>query len=68
MVDGANAAIRRRVFMKCADYAIRKAEQGAGLADARGSEIDMEILQTFNRVLTAWSNLRAELKRRGGES
>ncbi|MBR1153149.1 hypothetical protein [Bradyrhizobium sp. JYMT SZCCT0428] len=68
VVDGANAAIRRRIFVKSADYAIRRAEQGAGLRDARGSEIDKEIFQLCNRVITAWSSLRAELKRRGGAS
>ena len=59
MVDAANATARRRIFMKCAADSIRKAEQGAGLRDARGSEIDREILQTLGQVIKTWSDLRA---------
>jgi hypothetical protein len=40
MVESANAANRRRYFLRCAADCIRKAEQGAGLRDARGREIE----------------------------
>jgi ParB-like chromosome segregation protein Spo0J len=53
----ANAAIRRRVFFNCAESARRKAEQGAGLRDADGSEIDSEILAAIESVIKAWSEL-----------
>lgn len=64
MIEAANAANRKRVFMRCASTAIFKAEQGAGLRDAKGPEIDSEIIKTLDRVIRVWSDLRAELRLR----
>lgn len=64
MVDTASVTNRRRVFLRCAADSIRKAKQGAGLRDARGSEIDREVLQTLGQIIKAWTDLRAELKQR----
>jgi hypothetical protein len=55
---------RRKVFMRCASDAIRKAQQGAGLIDAEGSEIDDEVLDTLKRVIEAWTTLRDTLEKR----
>ena len=63
-IEAANAANRRRVFIKCAVRSISEAEQGAGLRDARGPEIDSEVLQTLRRVIKAWNDLHVELMRR----
>jgi hypothetical protein len=45
-IDGASAANRWRVFMKCAED-----EQGGGLCDAKSPEIDDEILRTLGEQL-----------------
>jgi hypothetical protein len=58
------AANRRRVFMQCVSDSVRKAEQGAGLVDALGEEIDDEILNEFDRLIEVWSKLRAEMVKR----
>jgi hypothetical protein len=63
----AAATGRRRVFLRCAEDAIRKAEQGAGLKDAKESEIDEEILMTLDKVIKAWTSLRDEILNRKGE-
>ena len=53
-----DAVNRRRVFDRCAADVVRKAEQGAGLIEAIGTEIDNEILETLDRVIDAWTTLR----------
>jgi hypothetical protein len=58
----ANAAIRRRVFFNCAESARRKAEQGAGLRDADGSEIDSEILAAIESSCTATTSTTGSFK------
>lgn len=57
----------RRVFMRCAEDAVRKAEQGAGLKYVKASEIDDEILMTLENVIKAWTSLRDEILNRKGE-
>lgn len=66
VVDDAAATVRRRVFLRCAEDAIRKAEQGAGLKDAKRSEIDEEILVSLNKVVEVWTSLRDEILNRKG--
>lgn len=67
-VDEAVAAIdRRRVFLRCAEDAARKAEQGAGLRDAKKSDINDEILTALQSVINAWVSLRDEILKRKGE-
>jgi hypothetical protein len=67
VIDEAAATVRRRVFLRCAEDTVRKAEQGAGLRDAKRSEIDDEILVTLERVIKAWTVLRDEILNRKGE-
>lgn len=67
LVEVAAATGRRRVFLRCAEDAVRKAEQGAGLRDAKKSEIDDEILATLESVIKAWVSLRDEILNRKGE-
>jgi hypothetical protein len=55
----------RRVFMRCAEDAVRKAEQGAGLKFVK--EIDDEILMTLEKVIEAWTSLRDEILNRKGK-
>jgi hypothetical protein len=64
MIDAASAATRRRVFLRCAADVIRKAQQGAGLRDARGPEIDREVMKILGQVIKVWTDLRTELKQR----
>ena len=64
LVAAAEATARRRVFMHCAENALRKAEQGAGLKFAKKSEIDDEILATLEKVIEAWTALRDEILNR----
>jgi hypothetical protein len=64
MEDEAAATGRRRVFLRCAENAVRKAEQGAGLKYAKESEIDDEILMTLEKVIKAWTDLRDEILNR----
>lgn len=66
MINEAAATVRRRVFLRCAEDAIRKAEQGAGLKDAKRSEIDEEILASLNKVVEVWTSLRDEILNRKG--
>jgi hypothetical protein len=66
-IDGAAATVRRRVFMRCAADTIRKAEQGAGLRDAKGEEIDDEIMTTLNSIVRAWTRLRDKLQAVAGD-
>jgi hypothetical protein len=66
LIEEAAAAGRRRVFLRCAEDAVRKAEQGAGLKDAKESEIDDEILMTLENVIKAWTSLRDEISKRKG--
>jgi hypothetical protein len=63
----AAATGRRRVFLRCAEDAVRKAEQGAGLKDAKEPEIDDEILMALEKVIKAWTCLRDEILNRKGE-
>ena len=67
LVAEAEATGRRRIFLRCAEDAARKAEQGAGLKDARESEIDDEILMTLEKVIKAWTSLREEILNRKGK-
>lgn len=62
------AVTRRRVFKQCVADVVRKVQQGAGLVDALGSEIDDEILAEFDRVIEAWAKLRAEMVKRKEEN
>jgi hypothetical protein len=64
MEEAAAATGRRRVFLRCAETAVRKAEQGAGLKYAKESEIDDEILMTLEKVINAWTNLHDEILNR----
>ena len=64
LVNAAAATMRKRVFLRCAESAIRKAEQGAGLRDAKRGEIDSEIWETLNRVIKTWTKLRDEISKR----
>lgn len=61
MEELAAATGRRRVFLRCAETAVRKAEQGAGLKYAKESEIDDEILVTLEKVIKAWTDLRDKI-------
>ena len=63
-----NAVNRRRVFDRCAADVIRKAEQGAGLIDASGLEIDDEVLATLDRVINIWTALRDTLIERRNDN
>lgn len=67
LVAEAAATGRRRVFLRCAEDVVRKAEQGAGLKDAKESEIDDEILVTLENVIKAWTVLRDEILNRKGK-
>lgn len=67
LIEDAAATNRRRVFLRCAEDALRKAEQGAGLKDAKQSEIDEEILASLNKVVEAWTSLRDEILNRKGK-
>jgi hypothetical protein len=64
MIEAANATNRKAVFMRIAENSIRRAQQGAGLRDAKASEIDDEIMLVLNGVIRVWSELRTDLKRR----
>lgn len=63
----AAATGRRRVFLRCAEDVVRKAEQGAGLRDAMKSEIDDEILTALEKVIEVWTSLRDEILNRKGK-
>jgi hypothetical protein len=67
LANEAAATGRRRVFLRCAEDSFRKAEQGAGLKDAKESEIDDEILEALENVIEAWTSLRDEILNRKGE-
>lgn len=67
LIEEAAATGRRRVFLRCAEDVVRKAEQGAGLKDAKESEIDDEILMTLESVIKAWVSLRDEILNRKGK-
>jgi hypothetical protein len=54
----------KRVFMRCAADAIRKAEQGAGLAHLKGAEIDDEIVSVLSNVVAAWTKLLEDVRSR----
>jgi hypothetical protein len=66
LAEQAAATMRRRVFLRCASDAVRKAKQGAGLRDAKGSEIDLEILMSIREVCDAWRELHDEVYARTG--
>lgn len=66
LIEDAAATNRRRVFLRCADDVLRKAEQGAGLKEAKEPEIDDEILVTLDKVINAWIGLREEILNRKG--
>jgi hypothetical protein len=61
MAEEAAATGRRRIFLRCAEDAARKAEQGAGLKDAKASEIDDVIMTNLNKTADAWASLRDEI-------
>lgn len=67
LIEQAAITGRRRVFLRCAEDAARKAEQGAGLKDAKKSDIDDEILTALQTVINAWVSLRDEMLKRKGE-
>ena len=64
MDNEASATMRLRIFLRCAEDALRKAEQGAGLEYAKASEVDDEILDALDAIIQAWSELE-KLHRRG---
>jgi hypothetical protein len=66
LMDAAEATARRRVFLRCAEDALRKAEQGAGLKFAKEAEIDDEVLTEIDRVIKAWTALRNDILNRKG--
>lgn len=67
LADEAASTGRRRVFLRCAEDVVRKAEQGAGLKFAKETEIDEEILMTLEKVIEAWTSLRDEILNRKGK-
>lgn len=64
MIEAAEAVSRRRIFLRCAEDVLRKAEQGAGLKFSKGSEIDDEIVTALESIIQAWTDLRDEILER----